>query len=262
MQRILVWDLPTRVFHWLFAACFAGAWLSAEAEGWFAVHMLCGVLLLLLVLFRLVWGLVGGHYARFANFAHAPRAGWAYLRAMLAGKAARHVGHNPAGTQAIRLLLALGLGAALTGLAGWAVGGKEGVMGEVHEVLASLMLAAVLLHLAGVAVESWLQRENLARSMLDGHKLAPDDAPSSRPHSWTGALLLVACVAFAGWWLAYADFARLPDERHEMEDDDEAHAAARFAPLGACPGLPGGAQRPQESGMGGTGLGGGVIIRV
>lgn len=261
MKRILVWDLPTRVFHWLFAACFTGAWLSAEAEDWFAVHMLCGVLLLALALFRLAWGLVGGHYARFASFAHTPGAGWQYLRALLAGTAPRHVGHNPAGTQAIRLLLVLGLGVALSGLAGWAVDGEGKPAREVHEVLASLMLAAVLLHLAGVAVESRLHRENLARCMLDGHKLAPADAPASRPHGWTGALLLVVCLGFAGWWLADADFARLPDERHEMEDE-EGHAAARFAPLAACPGLPGGGPPPQESGMGGTGLGRGVIIRV
>lgn len=261
MQRILVWDLPTRVFHWLFAICFTGAWLSAEAEDWFAVHMLCGVLLLALALFRLAWGRVGGHYARFASFAHGPRAGWQYLYALLAGTAPRHVGHNPAGTQVIFLLLALGLGAALSGLAGWAMDGEGETVLEAHEVLANLMLAVVFLHLAGVAVESWLQRENLARGMLDGHKLAPADAPASRSHHLAGWLLLAACLGFAGWWLAYADFARPRHEGHEMEDEDE-RAPARFAPLAACPGLTGGGPRPQEAGMGGTGLGGGVIIRV
>lgn len=267
--RILVWDLPTRVFHWLFAACFAGAWLSAEEEGWFAAHMLCGVLMLALALFRLAWGRVGGRYARFASFAHAPRAGLDYMRALLAGRAARHVGHNPAGAQAIRLLLALGLVTALAGLAcwTWAAGAAGEILGEGHELLANLMLAVVIAHLVGVALESRLHRENLARAMLDGHKLAPDGTPASRVHGLAGALLLTACLVFAGAWLAWADFARPPDRHHEAEDDEaDEHVIGpkRGAPprLAACPARSGEGVRPRESGMGGTGLGDGRIIRV
>lgn len=262
MRSILVWDLPTRVFHWLFAACFAGAWLTGEAEGWFRLHMLCGVLLLALVAFRIAWGFAGGRYARFANFAHGPRAGWDYLRAMLAGAAPRHVGHNPAGTQAILLLLALGGAVALSGLTGWAVGGEDGVMLEIHEVMANLMLAVVLLHLAGVALESRLHRENLARAMLDGHKRAPVEAPASRLHGWIGALLLVACVGFAGWWMLAADFARPPDREHDRDEDEDEALVTDYRPhLAACPASPDPGPGPRESGMGGTGLGG-VIIRV
>lgn len=266
--RILVWDLPTRVFHWLFAACFAGAWLSAEEEGWFVAHMLCGVLMLALALFRLAWGRVGGRYARFTSFAHGPRAGLDYLRALLAGRAARHVGHNPAGAQAIRLLLTLGLVTALAGLAcwTWAAGAMGEILAEAHELLASLMLAVVIAHLAGVALESRLHRENLARAMVDGHKPAAEGTPASRDHGLTGALLLAACLAFAGGWLVYADVAPPADRHHEAEKHTTGEPASRVK-FGAsprfatCPGPSPDGIRPRESGMGGTGLNGDGIIR-
>lgn len=255
MQSILIWDLPTRVFHWLFAICFAGAWVTSEAEGWFRLHMLCGVLLLALALFRLVWGFVGGHYARFANFAHSPRAGWDYLRALMACTAPRHVGHNPAGTQAIRMLLALGVAAALSGFAGWALDGEAESVLEAHEILANLMMAVVVLHLAGVAVESRLHRENLARAMVDGHKLALKGTPASRLYSRIGALLLVACVIFSVWWMVAADFAQ-PLDRGDDRDEDEARVTGQGPVLAACPALPDSGICASKSCMGDSGLNG------
>jgi len=216
MKRILVWDIPTRLFHWLFAASFAAAWLTSDSDQWLSVHVFFGYLMLGLVVFRLLWGVVGGHYARFAAFPLAPRAGLAYLKQALAGHAARHLGHNPAGSQAVYLLLGLGL---LLGISGvLAIGGEEGhglaagwlpiALGrqckEAHEVLATLMLLVVLGHLAGVAVESRLHRENLARAMVDGRKETDEAAVESRPHRAVGVVLLLAIAGFAGWWFAYA----------------------------------------------------------
>jgi cytochrome b len=70
--RILVWDIPTRIFHWLLAASFAGAFLTAESERYRDVHVALGYLLLALIGFRVVWGLVGTRYARFRSFAFGP----------------------------------------------------------------------------------------------------------------------------------------------------------------------------------------------
>lgn len=216
MQRILVWDLPTRLFHWLFAASFVAAWLTSESDEWLSFHTFFGYLMLGLIGFRLVWGMVGGHYARFATFLYAPLAGLAYLRQALTGSAARHVGHNPAGSQAVFLLLALGLAVGLTGLlvqggeeqqgamAGWLGYGLGKMLKEGHEVAALLMLLVVFGHLAGVALESWLHRENLARSMVTGMKPAPQDAPASQPFRLIGMLVVVAVVAFGVWWFFYA----------------------------------------------------------
>lgn len=171
---VKVWDILVRVFHWSFAACFAGAWLTAESERFRDMHVIFGYTCLGLVAFRLLWGFVGPQHARFANFVRGPAAIGRYLRSLLDGRPEHHTGHNPAGAVAIVLLLAL---AALAGASGWAVyndlGGEW--LEESHEFLASAMLAVVAVHLAGVAVASWLHRENLARAMLTGRKNAPQN---------------------------------------------------------------------------------------
>ncbi|OYY95277.1 MAG: hypothetical protein B7Y41_01865 [Hydrogenophilales bacterium 28-61-23] len=221
MKSLLIWDLPTRLFHWLFAASFTGAWLTAESDAWLGVHIGLGYLMLGLISFRLVWGFAGGHYARFTNFLFSPMQGWRYLRQTLKRQAARHLGHNPAGSQAVYLLLALGLVVGLSGL--FAQGGEEqqGVaasllgydlghaLKQVHEVLATLMLLLVFGHIAGVVLESRAHRENLARGMVTGYKQGPDDAPVSRRHGLIGGLVLLGAAGFSAWWFQYAAEATL-----------------------------------------------------
>lgn len=216
MKRILVWDIPTRFFHWLLATSFVVAWLSSESDQWLSVHSFFGYLMLGLIVFRLIWGVAGGHYARFASFWYGPRAGLAYLRQMLAGRAQRYIGHNPAGSQAIFLLLALGLAVGLTGI--FTLGGEEqqgtaaGLTGiaagrifkEAHEAVATLMLLAVIGHLLGIALESWLHKESLPRAMLTGLKEAAGDTPASRPYRRVGVFLVLAVTAFGAWWFWYA----------------------------------------------------------
>ncbi|MBI5660173.1 MAG: cytochrome b/b6 domain-containing protein [Nitrosomonadales bacterium] len=216
MKRVLVWDVPTRLFHWLFAASFVAAWLTSESDRWLSVHTFFGYLMLGLACFRLAWGVAGGHYARFGSFLYSPMAGLAYLRQVLSGGGARYLGHNPAGSQSVYLLLALGLTVCLTGL--FTQGGEEqhgalaGVVSiaagriikEGHEVTATLMLLLVFGHLAGVALESWLHKENLPRSMVTGMKDAPKDAPASEPYRLAGAAMLAAVAAFGVWWFFYA----------------------------------------------------------
>ena len=171
-RTVKVWDILVRVFHWSFAACFAGAWLTAESERFRDIHVFLGYTMLGLVAFRLLWGVVGPRHARFSCFVRGPAAVARYLLSLFAGQPEHHLGHNPAGAVAIVLLLAL---AALAGASGWAVyndlGGEW--LEESHEFLAGAMLAVVGVHLAGVAVASWLHRENLVRAMLTGRKNAP-----------------------------------------------------------------------------------------
>ncbi len=216
MQRILIWDVPTRLFHWTLAASFAGAWLSSESDQWLSVHVFLGYLMLGLVGFRLVWGFLGTHYARFSSFWFGPKDALAYLGKVLAGHAPRHVGHNPTGSLAIYLLLLLTLVVGVTGF--FTLGGEEqqgaiaGWLGivqgrsfkKLHELSAWLMLLLVLGHLAGVVVESLLHRENLARAMLTGSKLADAGAPVARPRWLVAGLLLVSMAAFGVWWFFYA----------------------------------------------------------
>lgn len=229
MTRNLVWDLPTRLFHWLFAASFAGAWLTSESDELLSVHAFLGYLMLGLVGFRLIWGVVGGHYARFASFTYSPRAGFAYAREIWAKRATRYIGHNPAGSQAIYLLLLLAVAVCLTGVftqggeeqhnatAGLlSIGAGETIKG-VHEFAAILMLLVVLGHLAGVAIESWVHGENLPRSMVTGLKDMPPGSTISKPHLLAAGLLVLTVTAFGAWWFFYAWHE--PVERRIGRDD-------------------------------------------
>jgi len=216
LQPTLIWDFPTRLFHWALACSFAVAWLTAESDPWLAVHVFCGYLMLGLVAFRVVWGFAGSHFSRFASFGFSPKGAFAYLKEVLAGRAARFVGHNPTGSLAIYLLLALVLAIGASGIltlgaeerhglaAGWFSFAQSHLFRQVHELAANLMLLLVGVHIAGVVVESFVHKENLARAMVNGLKLATVDTPKSQPHRLVALILLLAMLGFGGWWFAYA----------------------------------------------------------
>ena len=191
-NKILVWDLPTRLFHWLLAASFIGAFISADSEYWRNTHIALGYLMIGLIGFRLVWGVVGSRYARFSSFAFGPSQVVAYVKSLLRASPQHYVGHNPAGSWVIYGLLLLGF---LAGVTGYAMENKLGGewLEDLHEGLANSMLALVVVHVMGVLVSSRLHRENLVRSMLDGYKWG---APEQGIHRlrWVAAVGLLLGV--------------------------------------------------------------------
>lgn len=195
---VLVWDWPTRSFHWLLAFSFVVAFVTAETERWRLLHITMGYTAGGLVLFRLLWGAFGSRHARFSAFVRKPAAVRQYLHSLWRGAPEHHAGHNPAGAVAVVLMLALGL---LVPLTGWLlyndVGGE--FFEEVHEVLGNAWLAVVLVHVGGVVVASVLHRENLARAMFTGRKRAA--AGDGIPHAASAVawLLLAAVLGFWGW---------------------------------------------------------------
>ena len=200
MKKILVWDWPVRLGHWLMVGGFILAWLTSESETWRLVHAFSGSVVITVALFRLPWGFIGSRYARFVDFVRGPGSVVDYLRSLIRLDPDHHTGHNPAGGWAIVILLGLGI---LSGITGWAayneIGGEW--LGELHEGLAATMLTVVIVHVAGVISGSVLHGENLVRAMFTGRKHGmPDEAiPSPRP---LAAVILLACVAVASWWLA------------------------------------------------------------
>lgn len=208
-QRILVWDFPTRIFHWTLAFSFAGAFLTAETEKLRDIHVLCGYLALGMIGFRLVWGLIGSRHARFSDFVRGPAAVMRYLRSLVGGTPEHHVGHNPAGAIAVVALLALGLG---TGIAGWMTFNEIGgdLLEELHEGLANTMLAVVIVHVVGVIVSSRLHRENLVGAMVTGYKNGPASEGIPRRHGII-AVMLIAAVATFGWSLTQGKLTGLYD---------------------------------------------------
>jgi cytochrome b len=224
---IRVWDAPVRVFHWLLALSFAGAWLTAESERWHLLHITLGYTAGGLVLFRGVWGGVGSRWARFTSFVRGPSAVRDYVSRLLRAQPAHFTGHNPAGGWAVLALLG---GMAVTVGFGWATEFEllPSGLDDVHEAAASAVLGLVGIHLAGVLVGSWAHRENLVRAMFTGRKRGqPDeDIGSSRP---VMAALLLALV-LAGWaWQWHSAPAgsltmglshRMSDQGDDNDDDD------------------------------------------
>lgn len=214
-REIRVWDLPTRVFHWSLAVSFAIAWISSEADGaLFQIHVASGIGIMGLIIFRLIWGLVGSRHARFVDFVR----GWnrvrEYARGLIAFKPGHSVGHNPIGGWMILALLG---GLALTSinglfltddgysgpLAGLVSPWLSRAMGEIHEGIAGFFGFLVIIHIAGVIVHGIMARENLARAMWTGVKILPAGAhgASITGVGWWRAVLAIALSAAVVWSL-------------------------------------------------------------
>lgn len=194
-KPILVWDLPTRAFHWMLALCFAGAFATGDSERWRDLHVMFGYSMLILIAFRILWGFAGTRYARFASFAFGPERVSRYLRSLLGNRPEHHVGHNPAGSWAIWLLLGLALAAGLTGHAAHnGLGGEW--LEELHEGAANAMLAVVLAHVAGVIVSSLRHHENLVAGMITGRKPGEPADGIARTRPLVAALLVAAVIGF------------------------------------------------------------------
>jgi cytochrome b len=194
-QSILVWDLPVRIFHWLLAACFVGAFATGDSERWRDIHIMLGYTMLILIAFRVLWGFVGSRYARFGAFAFGPGRVAQYLQSLLGTKPEHHVGHNPAGSWAIYLLLGLALTAGVTGYATLNELGGEWLE-ELHEGAANAMLAVVLVHIAGVIASSLRHHENLVRGMITGRKIGAVAEGIRKPHRIVAVLLLAGVIGF------------------------------------------------------------------
>jgi cytochrome b len=220
--KVLVWDLPVRVFHWLMVLSFSGAWLTAESERWRQVHITLGYTMAGLVAFRVLWGFVGPKPARFSSFVRGPARAARYVASILRGDAEHHAGHNPAGALAILALLLLAAGVTASGWANFnGVGGHA--MEEVHEAAANVMLALVAIHLLGVVVGSWAHRENLVRAMVTGRKRGDPREGARRAWHAVGIALLAAVL---GFWALQWQAAPLPVQgggsaAHRPHDDGD-----------------------------------------
>ena len=168
-QSVLVWDFPVRVFHWLLVVSFAGAWLTSESEAWQMIHYAFGYTAVVLVLFRVVWGIFGTRYARFSQFMKGPVETMLHIKSLLTGNQHPGLGHNPAGALAMISLMVLVLLIGLTGY--WSV--KEFLgdfMSGAHESISNIALVVVVIHIAAAMIMSFMQKENLVKAMVTGHK--------------------------------------------------------------------------------------------
>jgi len=213
--QVRIWNIPIRLFHWTLVVCFITTWLTRDNR-YLDIHIFAGYLMAGLILFRLLWGFIGGPYARFRDFAFGWHEVWDYVKGVLNRKPPRFLGHNPAGSWAIYLLLTLGVLIVITGLlgfggeeqhgplAGWLNYPQGKLAQDIHELLAWLMLGVVGIHITGVLVESLLHKENLVRAMLTGYKPATASAIAAASQ-WKTAIVMVTMILAGGlsWFQGY-----------------------------------------------------------
>ncbi len=212
-HKILVWDISTRLFHWLTAALVLAAYLTWRLD-WMDWHANIGDALLAWVIFRLLWGFFGSDTTRFASFVAWPRAALQHLAHAFRREPDRQVGHNPAGGLMVVILIALLLGEALSGLYVNNDVADEGPLTEfvaapvanaiaaLHWIIWDALLAAVALHVLAILAYAVAKGQNLVTPMIIGKKTMPTDVTQPRMTSVIRAALMLGVSAFAAAVLA------------------------------------------------------------
>lgn len=210
-NRVYVWDLPLRLFHWALPLLLGVSWVSVELQA-MTVHELSGYVMLTLLLFRLVWGVIGSRTARFVYFVRGVPHTLEYARTLRSKAAIKHIGHNPLGGWMVVLLLTVLLLQAVTGLFSHDVSGSAGPLAgwvsydtsewltELHEWNFNALLGLVGIHLAAIMYYVRFRGDNLVKPMLTGYKDVPHaHEPLHVAPLWQAAwvLAVVAAMVYA-----------------------------------------------------------------
>ncbi len=211
-RPILVWDLPTRLFHWLLATLVIVSFVTGKTGGlWMQYHMWSGCAIFGLLLFRLTWGVVGGRHARFSNFVRGPGAVVRYGRTMLQRGTPRHLGHNPLGGWSVLAMLIALLIQATTGLFAnddiftegplypWIDKATSDWLTRIHNLNQHTILLLVSVHVMAVLFYLIIKHENLIMPMVTGRKHWHGEGQSSANH--LGMAALIACLLAGGVYL-------------------------------------------------------------
>lgn len=209
---VKLWDLPIRLVHWSFVVLLPALWWTAE-NGQMETHIQLGMAMLILVLFRILWGLFGSSTARFAGFVRGPITVGRYLRRLFGKEGEPIVGHNPLGALSVVALLLLlaaqvTFGLFATDTDGLYYGPLNSLVGydvaesltEWHELGFNVILGVTILHVLAVVFYLTVKRDNLVTPMITGRKryAGPVTAPKIAPW-WRGVLCLVLAWGIAGW---------------------------------------------------------------
>ena len=210
---VRVWDIPTRLFHWSVVVLLCVSWFSAD-QGYMRVHLVSGLTLLALLLFRIAWGLVGSTTARFSNFLHPPRRVMGYLKGLAGGDKIFYAGHNPAGGLMVLALIAVLLAQVATGLFandGVRFSGPlallvsedtSSLITGIHGLIFDLILLLVWCHIVAVGFYLLVKGDNLVWPMVTGKKHRahlPAELNIAFTRLYIALLLLAISAGIAAW---------------------------------------------------------------
>jgi cytochrome b len=206
---IMVWDIPTRLFHWLLLILVIVSFITGYTGGlWMQYHVWSGCSILGLLVFRLVWGFVGGRHARFTSFVRGPGATLRYARTVLRRHAPRYLGHNPLGGWSVIAMLTALLIQATTGLFAsddiftkgplypWVSNATSHWLTYIHTLIQEVVIVLVSLHVAAILFYLAVKHENLITPMFTGRKKWQEEDRASADHVRLAAL--IAAVIAAG----------------------------------------------------------------
>ncbi len=232
-----VYDLPTRIFHWLFAASFLTAFAIANTVDddsvVFSYHMIAGLVMCFVILWRIIWGVIGSRYARFSDFSLKPDELIGYLKGVFSGNTRRWAGHNPASSWAAVLMMVLGVGLGVTGyLMASGRGGES--LEDIHELLANAFIITVLAHIAGIIIHTLKYNAAIGKSMVTGEKQdLPAGTTPVASHTVTGVILLVLTVWAGTYLVQHFDshtraLTLFGSQLHLGEFEDESHENEKY----------------------------------
>jgi len=231
-NKTMLYDWPTRIFHWLFAFLFLAAYLIVEITDdespLFTLHMMAGLTIGFMLILRIIWGLVGTTYARFSSFELHPIELIRYFKDAIVSKTKNYLGHNPASSYATILMFICAAGLAITGV--MMTGGNESdFYEETHELLANIFLITVIAHVGGIIFHHIKHRDSLWSSMFDGKKNALSGKTGiTNTKRFAGILFLILTLGWTGYLYSKYDSTNntldffgqelvLGEEEHESE---------------------------------------------
>lgn len=201
MTKIKIYDLPIRIFHWLFAGLFVTSFFIAEVIDddslLYTYHMLAGFLMVFLIVLRVLWGIIGTKYARLSAYKLSPSDLIKYLSSILNSKSKKYIGHNPASSYAALAMFVFTFGLVLSGVF-MTAGFGEDVFEDVHELLATGFIITIIMHILGVVIHQLKHKDGMILSMFNGSRVSHEVNAGIKGNQYVAAIVFIgAIIAFS-----------------------------------------------------------------
>jgi cytochrome b len=213
-NRIRIWDIPTRVFHWSLVALVSASFITGKLSAvWMPYHEVFGIIILGMLVFRLIWGVIGGYHSQFISFVRGPEKVFQYAAGLFSKNGSSYPGHNPLGGWSVLAMLGVLLIQVVTGLFSNDDIFTEGplypfvdkvvsdLLTSIHRFNSYVIMGLVAVHVCAILFYLIVKRENLIHPMITGYKPWMGDSEPSREKPW--AAIISTCIAAFCFYILY-----------------------------------------------------------